>query len=131
MSKQVDIACIIDDDYIYTFSLKKLMDINNFCKNLMVFKNGEDALKYMKPMISSDAFPDVILLDIDMPVMDGWEFLDEFVKIKPALNKRVTIYMISSSIHEADIQRANQYEDVTDYIVKPITLERLKKIFGQ
>lgn len=128
---RIDIACIIDDDQIYVFGLKKLINLHNFCDNILVFKNGAEALKYMKPLLgSSDELPDVILLDINMPVMDGWQFLDEFTKIKPQLKKKITIYMVSSSIDEADLQKAQTYEDVTDFIVKPVKEMDLSKMLG-
>ncbi|WP_416864490.1 MAG: response regulator [Imperialibacter sp.] len=127
----VDLACIIDDDQIYVFGLRKLIDFHKYSKNLLVFKNGAEAIKYMKPLItSSDELPDVILLDINMPVMDGWQFLDEFVKIKPLIKKKITIYMVSSSIDEADLERAKSYEEVSDFIVKPVKEHDLAKILG-
>ncbi|MEQ8534886.1 MAG: response regulator, partial [Imperialibacter sp.] len=79
---------------------------------------------------SSDELPDVILLDINMPVMDGWQFLDEFVKIKPLIKKKITIYMVSSSIDEADLERAKTYEEVSDFIVKPVKAEDLEKMLS-
>jgi YesN/AraC family two-component response regulator len=127
----VDLACIIDDDQIYVFGLKKLINFHKYCKNLLVFKNGAEAIKYMKPLIStSEELPDVILLDINMPVMDGWQFLDEFVKIKPLIQKKITIYMVSSSIDEADFERAKTYEEISEFIVKPVREEDLEKILG-
>ncbi|WOK07596.1 response regulator [Imperialibacter roseus] len=127
----VDLACIIDDDQIYVFGLRKLIDFHKYSKNLLVFKNGAEAIKYMKPLItSSDELPDVILLDINMPVMDGWQFLDEFVKIKPLIKKKITIYMVSSSIDEADLERAKTYEEVSDFIVKPVKEPDLAKILS-
>ena len=127
--KKIDVACIIDDDSIFVFSVKKMIEVNNLCKNLLVFSNGEEALKYFTPIITlSDALPDVILLDINMPVLDGWGFLDEFIKLKPKIKKQITIYMVSSSIHANDLQQAKSYSEVTDYIVKPVKLDDLKKI---
>ena len=127
----VDLACVIDDDQIYVFGLRKLIDFHKYCKNLLVFKNGAEAIRYMKPrIISSDELPDVILLDINMPVMDGWQFLDEFVKIKPMIKKKITIYMVSSSIDDADLERARGYEEVSDFIVKPVKEEDLEKMLG-
>ncbi|CAD5252500.1 MULTISPECIES: response regulator [unclassified Imperialibacter] len=127
----VDLACIIDDDQIYVFGLRKLIDFHKYSKNLLVFKNGAEAIKYMKPLIStSEELPDVILLDINMPVMDGWQFLDEFVKIKPMIKKKITIYMVSSSIDQADIEKAKTYQEVSDFIVKPVKEADLAKILG-
>jgi CheY-like chemotaxis protein len=128
--KKIDIACIIDDDQIYVFGLKKLITLHDFCKNILVFGNGEEALNYITPLLeSADKLPDVILLDINMPVMDGWEFLEEFIKIKPRANKKMEVYMVSSSINPADVEKAKAYSDLSDYLVKPVTPEDLKKVF--
>lgn len=129
--KKIELACIVDDDSIYVFGLKKLIEIHDFCDNILVFKNGHDAIKYLKPVItSSESLPDVILLDINMPVMDGWDFLDEFIKLKPLMAKEVTIYMVSSSIHSKDIEKANSYSEVSGYVIKPVTLEDIKVVFS-
>ncbi len=126
-----ELACIIDDDPIYVFGLKRVMNMYNLCKNILVFENGEEALKYLKPLLeTSESFPDVILLDINMPVMDGWQFLDQFVLLKNKLKKRVTIYMVSSSVNKHDINKAKAYEEVSDYIVKPVKIDDLKRIMG-
>lgn len=130
MNDRIDVAFIVDDDQIYVFGLKKLIAINNLCKNILVFENGEKAMNYITPIMkNSEQLPDVILLDLNMPVMDGWEFLDEFVKIKPHLSKKIQIYMVSSSINPADIARAKQYEELSDYLIKPISIEELHRVF--
>lgn len=130
--KKIELACIVDDDSIYVFGLKKLIEMHDFCDNILVFKNGQEAIKYLTPVItSSESLPDVILLDINMPVMDGWDFLEEFIKLKPMMSKEVTIYMISSSIHSEDIERAKSYSEVSGYVIKPVKLEDIKMVFAQ
>jgi CheY-like chemotaxis protein len=132
MKQKIELAFIVDDDEIYVFGLKKMLSIHNICKNILIFSNGYEALKYIKPLLSSDTgLPDVILLDINMPIMDGWQFLDEFIKIKPSIQKKITIYMVSSSINPADINKAKSYEEVSDYFVKPIRLNDLSKILEE
>lgn len=129
--KKIDLAFIIDDDQIYVYGMKKIISMHNLCTNLLVFNNGEEAIKYIRPIIShNDQLPDVILLDINMPLMDGWGFLDEFIKIKPLINKKITIYMVTSSITPEDINRAKTYEELSNYFVKPISLEELSKMFS-
>ncbi len=126
---KIGLACIIDDDRLFTFGMKKLMQINNFCENLMVFKHGEEAFKHLKLVVNdAESLPDVILLDINMPVMDGWEFLDRFVELKSKLAKKVIIFMVSSSVDKEDLERAKTYELVSDYIVKPVSEQDLLKI---
>lgn len=128
MSKK-QMACIIDDDQVYVYGVKKLIMYYDFCKDVITFKNGEEALGYLQPRSEmKDSLPEVILVDINMPVMDGWEFLDAFTKIKPSMSRNITIYVVSSSIHQDDIEKARKYSEVTDYIVKPVNFENLKQI---
>lgn len=125
--KKIDIACLVDDDPIYIFATKKVMQMSNFCNSFLIFHNGKEALDSLGAILSAGAqMPDVILLDLNMPVMDGWQFLDEFVKIKPP--KKITIYIVTSSIDPDDITRAKAYENVQDYLVKPITEKSLQEI---
>lgn len=128
--KQIDIACIIDDDKIFTYVLSRQMKLINFSASIMIFHNGLDALKYLKPVLESpEALPSVILLDLNMPILDGWQFLDEFTKLKP--QKKITVYIVSSSIDAADHQKALQYEAVSNFFIKPITEADLLKILHE
>lgn len=80
------------------------------------------------------ANPVILLLDINMPLMDGWEFLDKFNRVLTANNDsikdRLIIYVLSSSVDKKDIARAHLYSNVTDYLVKPITKDTISKITG-
>ena len=122
------IACIIDDDPIQVLLVERMLYTRKLCKRLYVFKNGLEALNYLKSIVDDLVlFPDVILLDINMPVLDGWGFLEEFKKLKPLIGKEITLYMLSSSIWPEDINRAKRYVEVNDFLVKPITLAQLTK----
>ncbi len=125
--KKIDIACIIDDDPIFVFGVKKVMELIGFCKSCMVFRDGEEALNNLKAIISAnEKLPDVILLDLNMPVLDGWQFLEEFIKVP--CEKKIIIYIVSSSVDPEDVLRARSYELVSDYIVKPVTIQKLKEV---
>jgi CheY-like chemotaxis protein len=127
--KKIDIACIIDDDPIFIFGTKKIMQIANFCESFMIFHNGKQAYDKLKIIIENGSqLPDLILLDLNMPIWDGWQFLDEFVKIPN--EKSITIYIITSSVDPADVIRAKSYDMVSNYIVKPITMVELKQILS-
>ena len=128
--KKIDIACIIDDDPIYVFGAKKIMQYANFCNAFLIFHNGEEAITNLKSIIKAgEKLPDIILLDLNMPIMDGWQSLDEFTKIKT--DKKITIYIITSSIDPTDIERSKEYNNENNYLVKPITLEILKNLMNQ
>jgi CheY-like chemotaxis protein len=122
-------VCVIDDDKIYIYGLKKLISIKQLSPNLMEFYNGKEAIDFLTDPENLDTLPDIIFLDINMPVMDGWAFMENFVKIKPLLGKKITIYMVSSSINEEDIQRAKTISDITDYVIKPISPDTLIELF--
>ena len=90
--KKVNLTCIIDDDPIFVFGIKKVMELINFSDSIMVFKNGQEALDNLRPIIlAKENLPDIILLDLNMPVLDGWQFLDEFIKIP--CSKKIIIYI--------------------------------------
>lgn len=132
MNKKIGLACIIDDDNMYVNLVKKIVEAKNLCKNLMVFQNGKEALTYFEAILTNldkKTIPDIIFLDLNMPVMDGWEFLENFTKIKNKLEKTITLYIVSSSINPVDIERAKSINTVKDYLIKPVTLKELEAIF--
>lgn len=133
MGQKVELACIIDDDKIYVNLVKKIIEIKKLSQDLLIYKNGKEALDYfknsMEGVTDEEKLPDIIFLDLNMPVMDGWEFLNEFIKIKNKLNKKITLYVVSSSIDPRDLERAKSFNLVTDYLIKPIELKKFEKIF--
>jgi CheY-like chemotaxis protein len=89
------------------------------------FQNGEEALQFIKSNLSNtNVLPDYIFLDINMPFVDGWMFLEDFEQLKSKLAKPMTIYVVSSSIDPRDIARAKNNNNVSDYVVKPVTREK-------
>ena len=131
MDKKLKVVYIIDDDQVFIFGLKKMITIRNLCENIFVFGNGLEAIEFMKLNLNSPRnLPDVILLDINMPIMDGWEFLEEYTSIKAGLSKKCTIYLVTSSVHIPDMERAKNLEDIKNYLVKPITLDDLEAVLS-
>ncbi|MBP2830684.1 response regulator [Aquimarina sp. U1-2] len=125
--KKIDLACIIDDDNIFIYGVRKVMELADICNNFLIYRNGQEALNALASIISSnEKLPDMILLDLNMPILDGWQFLDEFIQIPVA--KKVTIYIVSSSVDPADVLRAKSYEIVSNYVVKPITMKKLEEL---
>jgi CheY-like chemotaxis protein len=120
---------IVDDDMIYQLFTQKIIENLDDAINIQLFNDGEEAFNALKKGITSGLdLPDIVLLDINMPIMDGWEFMDEYVKIKHQLAKEVRIYIVSSSIADSDLNRARMHEDIVDYISKPIETDRLAEI---
>jgi CheY-like chemotaxis protein len=128
----IKLACIIDDDEVYINLIKKVINIKKLSENLLVFKNGREALDYFTAIIENlnqNAFPEIILLDLNMPVMDGWDFLKKFTQISPHSNIKTTLYIVSSSIDPFEIEKAKSFTSVTDYLIKPIKLDEFEAIF--
>ncbi len=127
--KKIDVACVIDDDEIYTFTIKRLIDKSQIASKTLYFENGKLALDFFNEFLHQAAdLPDLILLDINMPVLDGWQFMDEFIKLSPHINKRITVYIVSSSVDQADINKAKSYEQISDFIVKPVSAAMFRKM---
>lgn len=122
-------TCIIDNNTTYVYGFKKLLSLKNLSSQISTFNNGSEAITYLKNPLNVNNLPDIIFLDISMPVMDGWEFMDEFAEIKSQLGKKITIYILSSSADNNDIERAKKNSDISDYIIKPADVSRLAKIF--
>lgn len=123
---------VVDDDKIFHFIIKKLLVSNNINVEPEFFENGLQAIEGIKSKLDKElAPPDLILLDINMPILDGWQFLEEFKMIKARIQKEIYIYIISSSDNTVDRNRANDFKDeIKDYYLKPITIDGLKSIFS-
>lgn len=123
--------CVIDDDDIYQFTIVKILKSINLDKKISLFSDGEEALEFLiDNLYNNEELPDIIFLDINMPIMDGFQFMEEYVKIKPKLNKKITIYMVSSSVDPVDIERAKNISEISDYIIKPIKAGQLQEIMN-
>ncbi|PXX26015.1 response regulator [Arenibacter sp. ARW7G5Y1] len=119
--------CIIDDDPIFIFGSKILLRNNDFASDFLICQNGKEALDLIIPLIESEqGLPEVILLDLNMPIMDGWEFLEEFGKLSG--KKDVKIYILSSSVDSRDMERASKYNAVNGFIAKPLTDVKIREL---
>ena len=124
--EKINVTCVIDDDAVYNYTVKRAFDSAHFTNRLLMFPNGQMALDYFTNHVEDAGnLPDLILLDLNMPVLDGWQFLEKFTVLKPRIRKKIIIYIISSSIMEEDLARAKSISEVSDYIIKPITTEKL------
>jgi len=125
MTSKYPIVALVDDDKIFRLTAVKTIATASLTERILQFENGEDALIFLKENASNEnELPDYIFLDINMPYVDGWMFLEDYKDLKSNLNKSITIYMISSSIDPRDVTRARENTDVRDYIIKPVTREK-------
>ena len=126
---QVNSILIIDDDPLFLLLVKKTIMKYEFAKTISAFSNGLEAFDELKQKINEPAaLPDIILLDINMPIMDGWEFLDQFLPFLEKTEKKISIYIATSSIAEDDKNKAKTYPSIIDYLLKPIDQPILAKI---
>lgn len=121
-------VAIIDDDPIFQLIMAKvLLKILPSIK-LLQFGNGVEALQYFKDHMSEiDKLPHLIFLDLYMPVLTGWQFLDLF-KLLNIKEYNPVIYMVSSSLNQVDIDRANSIDILKAYLLKPVPLDTFKSI---
>lgn len=125
------LVALVDDDRIYQFTTERMLQRLGVEIGFLWFKDGEEALQYIEDHASeAELLPDVLIVDINMPFMDGWQFLDAFQAVKPSLAKNIDIYMVSSSNDDRDVKRALTTEGVRDYVEKPITREKLSLILA-
>ncbi|MUH36794.1 response regulator [Zobellia amurskyensis] len=121
--------CIVDDDDIYRFTIIQSAKFLKIEHKTSVFPNGEEALTYItENQNNPDALPHLILLDIDMPIMDGFQFLKAYKALEATIAKEIAIYMVSSSVDPEDIEKANSYTAVIDYLSKPLKSDKLKAL---
>ncbi len=122
--------CLIDDDIIHQFIIKKLVDnIQLNKKDLLIFSNGEEGINYLKSNNECvQKLPDLILLDLNMPIMDGFQFLQEYKEVHPTIKKDMTIYILSSSDNPKDKERTKKFKEVSGYLTKPITELELEEL---
>jgi CheY-like chemotaxis protein len=119
---------IIDDDPMASFYIRRLAELGELASIITIYDKAQWAIDYLLHHKKSiEHLPDVILLDIYMPELDGWGFLQEYQRIKDQLGKSIDIYIISSSGHPKDRNRAEAFPEVKAYLQKPITKEQLMR----
>lgn len=122
---------IVDDDNLFTHITSLVVNDSDLVEEVKVYNNGKEVYDYLSiHRDAPDKLPDVILLDLSMPIMDGWGFLDKFMNLKLTDAKEIEIYICSSSISPEEIEKARSISVISDYIIKPLTRKKLIKIFG-
>jgi CheY-like chemotaxis protein len=116
---------LVDDDVVFTFINKKVINSLDFINEIDTAQNGQQALELLTRYSKLKRnLPDIILLDLNMPVMDGFGFLQGFKELNLPGKEKVKIIIVTSSIHPEDMQRAKDY-GVTSYLTKPLREEGL------
>lgn len=122
---------IIDDDPINNLLCSKNIKKNIPEADIIAFKEAEKGLDYIKSFFSeSNVGNAILLLDINMPTMSGWEFMQKFKMLDETIKHQISIYILSSSIHQDDKQKAKEDPYIVDYVEKPLSVEFLKRILA-
>lgn len=133
--KQLEHLLLVDDDPTTNFFNKHLVGKVKAFKNVHEAANGKEALEVIKKMNENGQHPDMILLDINMPIMDGFEFLDNYSLLEESMRSSVVICMLTTSLAKEDLERSKKYKVLDDYIDKPLyeakILELIEKHFDE
>ena len=110
--------------------MKRMLHHLTIETEILQFYNGLQAIEFLQQNKDrKNNLPDIIFLDINMPVMNGWQFLDTFINLRIHPEKHITIYMVTSSVDNAEILKAASYKEIKNYIIKPISIHSLKEVF--
>lgn len=132
MSEKKKIA-VIDDDEVFQLIIKKQIEMKNIECDILNFFNGQEAIDFFKKLETEGAngnVPDLVMLDVNMPVKDGWGFLEDYAHISTDIKSKISLYMVTSSVIQSDIDRAGSNEDIVGFVSKPLTNEKLEEIFS-
>jgi CheY-like chemotaxis protein len=123
----LDKILCVDDDPITLMLCKMVIIKASFSKEIITAKNGQEALKYFDSIKSNiSTKPQLIFLDLNMPVMDGWEFLDAFNTSEFSGFHDSKVIILSSTIDPEDLEKSKKYPMVIDFLSKPISKEMLE-----
>lgn len=118
---------LVDDDEVNNFINERLLKRVQISEEIIVRKNGKEALTYIEAAAKTDKIPEVVFLDLNMPVMDGFEFYAYYKKLLSSLGKRSEVVMLSGSEKPDDLEKALK-EGIKHYIMKPLKKESLLQL---
>jgi CheY-like chemotaxis protein len=130
MEKQFNRIFLIDDDSTFNFITKLLLNRVSFAAEIVDFIDAHEALNELRISADSDStqLPDLIFLDLNMPGMDGWDFLDEYQTLPEKVQKECKLFILTSSIDPNDKSKSLTYSFVMDFISKPLAFAKVKSI---
>lgn len=130
--KKYRTVMLIDDNEIDNLINQKMIEAASIAENIYTHTGAKSAIEFLRNMekldVADKVLPDVIFLDIDMPLMDGFQFLDEFEKLSSLVKKKSSIVMLTSSINPQDFNRSKKYTNVKLYLNKPLSHESIMKL---
>ena len=125
----IDLVMLVDDNDTDNFISRRIIEITNFAKNVEIKNSGKGALEYLDEHKDNPVkLPDIIFLDINMPIVDGFVFLYEFEKFSDLVKEKCKVIILSSSDNKRDIDKIVNNENVIKFITKPLTEVALEEI---
>ncbi len=135
MSAKYNAVMLIDDNEIDNLINQKIIESSTISNHIFTHTGGKSAIEFLKNAEkiavaagNQSLMPEIIFLDIDMPLMDGFQFLDEFENLSENIRTHCKIVMLTSSINSRDMKKAKRYTNVKEYLNKPLTKESLKAL---
>jgi CheY-like chemotaxis protein len=130
MKKTFDLVYLIDDDLKFSFITKTLLSKISFAKEIVDYSDASEALEQLKKNTQNGngKLPDIIFLDLNMPGMDGWDFLEEYKSLPASFRQKCKLYLLTSSIDPVDKNKSQSYTFVSDFISKPLARDKVNWI---
>lgn len=123
---------LVDDNEHDNFFHERAIKEFDLAIVVVAKKSGTEALEYLNSKHErEDQHPDLIFLDINMPGMNGWDFLEQYNLLDKEVQSHAIIIMLTTSANPADIERSKSWDFISDYIVKPLTKEMMEEIISK
>ena len=124
---------LIDDNEIDNFINQKMIEGSNFAERIFVHTSGKSAIEFLSNLsrikeIPTELIPEIIFVDINMPIMDGFQFLEEFENMPENIKQSTRVVMLTTSINPSDLDRSQANSRMLKYVNKPLSTERLNSI---
>lgn len=127
--EKIDLVMLVDDNDTDNFISKRIIEITQFSDNVIIKNSGKSALEYLEEnKADPKKLPDIIFLDINMPIVDGFVFLYEFEKFNESVKTKCRVIILSSSDNKRDIDKIVNNDYVIKFITKPLTENALEEI---